>query len=623
MTISTFIRHSWRYLFTLLIPTSALAQPLLLDPAFNVGSGFTGGPLSGQVNSIAVQADGRVVAGGWFLDYDGVTVNRIVRLLPTGERDTSFHTGTGFDGPVFLVALQPDGKVLVSGSFGNYNGQARNYFVRLLPNGDLDTTFTPFIGFDAFFSGVIEDLVLLPDGSFIGCGGAGVLKFQANGVLDQTFQFDGTSGLVWSIALRPDGRLLAVGDIMRDENNEVIGVGQFLANGSLDPGFIPPPGILGEMLDVTIRPDGIALVAGPQMSGADRLLAIQDDGSLLPGFDLTAYYFSGIRELVCEPNGDVLVGLAFVNGPTSHQGMCRVRQTGAIDPGLDAGASSVSTIVPMADGGLYIAGGFTSVLGVGRPRMARVQRTGLSLQLKAFLGGAWLGGGLMSNALTQQNLVPLTEPYTALGCAQAGGGGGETTTLGVLQAGGDNDVTDWVLIEARSGTVPSTVLATQCALVQVDGDVVAADGSSVVTLPLPPGNYHIALRHRNHLGVMTADLTPTVAPRTTIPIDLSQPTTTTFGTNAQRNAGGTMVLWAGDVQHNGNIQYTGPGNDRDPILVTVGGTTPNNVINGVYSTTDTNLNGSVSYVGVNNDRDVTLTNIGGTVPTSIRAAQLP
>lgn len=229
----------------------------------------------------------------------------------------------------------------------------------------------------------------------------------------------------------------------------------------------------------------------------------------------------------------------------------------------------------------------------------------------------------MSNALTQQNLVPLTEPYTALGYAQAGGGGGETTTLGVLQAGGDNDVTDWVLIEARSGTVPSTVLATQCALVQVDGDVVAADGSPVVTLPLPPGNYHIALRHRNHLGVMTADLTPTVAPGTVIPIDLSLPGTAMYGTNARRDAGGTMVLWAGDVQHNGNIQYTGPGNDRDPILVTVGGTTPNNVINGVYSTTDTNLNGSVSYVGLNNDRDVTLTNIGGTVPTSIRAAQLP
>ena len=623
MTISTFIRHSWRYLFTLLIPTSALAQPLLLDPDFNVGSGFTGGPLSGLVNSIAVQADGRVVAGGWFLDYDGVTVNRIARLLPTGERDTSFHTGTGFDGPVDLVALQPDGKILVSGSFGNYNGQARDYFVRLLPNGDLDTTFTPFTGFDAFYSGVIEDLVLLPDGSFIGCGGAGVLKFQANGVLDQAFQFDGTSGLVWNIALRPDGRLLAVGDIMRDENNEVIGVGQFLANGSLDPGFILPPGILGEMRDLTIRPDGIALVAGPQMGGPDRLLALQDDGSLLPGFDLSAYQFSGVRELVCEPNGHVLVGLGSANGPTFHQGMCRVRQTGVIDPDLDADASSVSSIVPTADGGLYIAGGFTSVLGVGRPRMARVQRTGLSLQLKAFLGGAWLGGGLMSNALTQQNLVPLTEPYTALGYAQAGGGGGETTTLGVLQAGGDNDVTDWVLIEVRSGTVPTTVLASQSALVQVDGDVVAANGSPVVSLPLPPGNYHIVLLHRNHLGVMTAGITPTVAPGTTIPIDLSLTTTATFGSNALRNIGGTMVLWPGDVNTNGNVAYTGSGNDRDPILVMVGGTTPNNVVNGVYSSRDTNLNGSVSYVGLNNDRDPVLFTVGSTTPNNTRAAQLP
>jgi hypothetical protein len=114
-----------------------------------------------------------------------------------------------------------------------------------------------------------------------------------------------------------------------------------------------------------------------------------------------------------------------------------------------------------------------------------------------------------------------------------------------------------------------------------------------------------------------------VPPRTTIPIDLSQPTTTTYGTNAQRNLGGTMVLWPGDAQANGNVAYTGPGNDRDPILVLVGGTSPNNTVNGTYNTRDSNLNGSVSYVGLDNDRDPVLLTVGNTTPNNVRQAQLP
>ena len=218
MTFEILAGRLWRSLLAALFPMSAWAQPLLLDPAFTIGSGFTGGPISGQVNTMVVQADGRIVVGGWFLEYDGVTVNRIVRLMPNGERDTSFHTGTGFDGPVDLVALQPDGRILVSGPFSQYNGASGNFFVRLLLNGDLDTTFTPFEPFPIFVGGVISDVEVLPDGSFYGGGANGVWKYQSDGSLDLSVGFDGTSGSVEEIALRPDGRLLVVGDISRTED---------------------------------------------------------------------------------------------------------------------------------------------------------------------------------------------------------------------------------------------------------------------------------------------------------------------------------------------------------------------------------------------------------------------
>ena len=77
-----------------------------------------------------------------------------------------------------------------------------------------------------------------------------------------------------------------------------------------------------------------------------------------------------------------------------------------------------------------------------------------------------------------------------------------------------------------------------------------------------------------------------------------------------------------DVNRDGMVKYVGANNDRDPILLAIGGSVPTNFITG-YRIEDTNLDGVVKYTGFANDRDVILLNIGGTVPTSIRLQQLP
>jgi hypothetical protein len=86
--------------------------------------------------------------------------------------------------------------------------------------------------------------------------------------------------------------------------------------------------------------------------------------------------------------------------------------------------------------------------------------------------------------------------------------------------------------------------------------------------------------------------------------------------------GSFLALWNGDSQRDGVLGYTGAGNDRDPILVTVGGGTPNNTVAG-YLQTDVNLNGAVSYTGANNDRDPVLVNVGSATPNNQRMEQLP
>ncbi len=122
--------------------------------------------------------------------------------------------------------------------------------------------------------------------------------------------------------------------------------------------------------------------------------------------------------------------------------------------------------------------------------------------VKVVLKGSHAEGASMNNDLA--DLLPTTEPYTDLGFMHISGGGNETIEPQALNLTGGDAIVDWVIVELRDPSTPSTVVATRSALVQVDGDVVDMDGKSSVSFYAPAGNYHVAVRHRNHLGVMTA-----------------------------------------------------------------------------------------------------------------------
>ncbi|MCB0813073.1 MAG: hypothetical protein KDB87_07890 [Flavobacteriales bacterium] len=242
------------------------------------------------------------------------------------------------------------------------------------------------------------------------------------------------------------------------------------------------------------------------------------------------------------------------------------------------------------------------------------------VQVRTMLEGPYdHGAGLMNDDLRTQGLVPLTEPYTALGYAHVGGGGGETSSVPVLNTTGTQAVVDWVVLELRDGNDATSVVATRSALILRDGSVVDVDGSSPVAFTVPVGDYHIAVRHRNHLGLMTQNpqslsATPSLKDLTSLPLF--------GGAQAAHDIGGVKCLWNGDVTSNGTIAYTGIGNDRDAILGAVGGTVPTQTATG-YLPADVNMDGIVRYAGTDNDRDKVLQSIGGSVPTDTRSDQLP
>ena len=245
-----------------------------------------------------------------------------------------------------------------------------------------------------------------------------------------------------------------------------------------------------------------------------------------------------------------------------------------------------------------------------------------SVSLRAALQGPFdAQTGLMRDDLRSALLIPSSEPFTTMGFTQAGGGGGEIVPASMLNTTGKNAIVDWVLVELRNKTTPTNIVATRGALLQRDGDIVGTDGHARLLFNVASDNYYIAVRHRNHLGAMTA--TAIAMSKNEIAIDFTQGATNTFGSAARATLGnGSACLWSGNVFRDTQIKYTGTNNDRDPILVAIGGTVPTNTVT-TYSKSDVNLDGVVKYTGANNDRDPILQNIGGTTPTSTRTEQLP
>lgn len=247
-------------------------------------------------------------------------------------------------------------------------------------------------------------------------------------------------------------------------------------------------------------------------------------------------------------------------------------------------------------------------------------QTGVTLRPKVYLQGALHGllpsATLMRDDLRKQGLIPLTEPYTGLANFQhKGGGGGETIDdPTVLQVTGPNAIVDWVVVELRSNPTATTILATRSALVQRDGDVVAPDGISPVSFPtVASGQYHIAIRHRSHLGILTTEkYLLEQAPKT---IDLTS-LNADVCTNGRVPIGEKVAIWGGDSNRDGRVIYQGPGNDRSVILLkSTLSEFPDNVLLSAnfigkgYSIYDLNMDGKVIFQGPNNEVSMLFQNI--------------
>ncbi len=239
---------------------------------------------------------------------------------------------------------------------------------------------------------------------------------------------------------------------------------------------------------------------------------------------------------------------------------------------------------------------------------------GVNLSPKVYLQGATLmpeagEETLMRNNLRLGSYIPTTSPYQdALQCSSSVFNSGGTLGTG----SNTDDIVDWVWVELRDASSNTTVISGQSALLQRDGDVVSVDGTSPLTFSQSAGDFYVAVKHRNHLGIITAS-TVNLSGTNTVVDFTDANNQITYGTNAQTSYGmpnGIIAMWAGDVNNDGQLNYLGAASDIPSIRSQVFNDSNNSVFGGPpvatyqslgYTATDVNMDGVTIYSGNGSD----------------------
>jgi len=195
---------------SLLAGLAFAALPVAPAHAQSPDDGFNPGA-NNAVWTLVVQADGKIVVGGYFTTLGGAARNHIARLNPDGTLDTAFTLGA--DEAVNTLAVQADGKIVVGGYFTTLGGAARNHIARLNADGTLDTTFNPGANGNVFTLAVQADGKIVAGGAFTTLGGAArdrIARLNPNGTLDTAFN-PGASSEVDALAVQADGKIVVGG----------------------------------------------------------------------------------------------------------------------------------------------------------------------------------------------------------------------------------------------------------------------------------------------------------------------------------------------------------------------------------------------------------------------------
>ena len=312
----------------------------------NVGSGFSATP-----QELIIQPDGKILVGGSFTTFNANTRNRIVRLNNDGTEDTAFYTnlgGTAFSSTINQIGLQSDNKIIAFGQFSGVNSISYGRIAKLNSDGSLNTTFLSNIGtaFNSSTNGSIQsDDKIVVGGSFTGFNGnvrSGMVRLNSDGTEDTAFYTNlgtGFSSSTNGLEIQSDGKIVVVGTFTGFNGNTRIRIVRLNSDGTEDTAFYTNIGT-----GFSASPNGV----------------------------------------IIQPDGKIIVygGFTTFNGNTRNR-MVRLNSDGTEDTafytnlGTAFGSSiSINPVALQPDGKILVGGAYTLFNGLTRNRIVRLNSDG-------------------------------------------------------------------------------------------------------------------------------------------------------------------------------------------------------------------------------------------------------
>ena len=321
-----------------------------LDTTFDPGSG-----LNTFAKCIALNANSEAYIGGAFSSYNGTLANRIALVTTNGSLDGSFNAGLGFNGDVNALAFQTNGEVLAGGNFTTYNGVTRHYLALIQPDGTLDTSFDPGTNLNAqvLSIGVQTNGQIVVGGDFTKVAGVNgqdhIARINPDGTFDPSFDpGSGANASVLAIGIQPDGNILAGGQFTIMNGANVNRLARLDANGFTDPNFYNGTGVDGPVFNLTVSTNAI-------YSTTNAALPVQTNFTIYVGGAFTSV--NGTHRLgFARLNADGTVDTTFLDTAYNElAGLPRERYNDPLGTVLASGLQS--------DGYVLIGGSFSRVGG--------------------------------------------------------------------------------------------------------------------------------------------------------------------------------------------------------------------------------------------------------------------
>lgn len=400
-----------------------------LDPSFEMGDGLEANPLFFQDICVQPLDDGKVLIGGDFLGYNGISEGSLVRINEGGSLDMGFANNYPCNGNIRQISLQDDGKILLA-SVSSCNGASAGKIARLNADGTLDDSFVVSTGFQG---GTLDQraLTIAQQGEKVLVGGEFdtyqgnparfLTRINADGSYDDSFvhayngsEYDFIIGSITRIRVQPDMKFLAAGliDLFGTPTDRIR---RYNSDGSPDEAFNANiSGLNGGVVDVQILANGQILLLGTfTQFGAtpvSRICRINEDGTLDPTFTSGIQSLNEnmalptfLRRMAVQDDGKIVVTgwFAEING-TPQGSVVRLLPNGSIDDdwNVGTGLNYPGTDIGMAaDGNIYVVGRFWGFNGASTGAAIRLLSEPLDL--------------LSTNGVTKSNVLAYPNPSSA------------------------------------------------------------------------------------------------------------------------------------------------------------------------------------------------------------------